>query len=194
MKLFNPSPERIVVAYHGTHYLIEPNHYIDLSPDSGRWILDRWAFVGLVDITPTSLDKSKITHFIVQRTLEGLDRYIQHCHDVIEGFMKLDTELKVINVYGTVMKDKNVKRMTSLLEIAVRQVKDTEAKYGISIAKADMEERVEGLLGSIDTIIAEVDADENRAMKERERDVELDQTLKNVLNDSILTRSSGALI
>lgn len=192
MKLYNPTPERIIGACRGVSYLVENGHYINVSEETGAWILERWAFVGIVDITPK--DKNDLQKLVIIKSLEGLEKYIQHCNDVLESFVQLDTEMKAINIYGTVLKDKNVKRVTNNMNIAIRMSEELENKYGVSIRKSEEKEKVNSLLSSIDSLIQEVEADQQKDTLERQRDVDLDNMLKKVIPKNVLQRSKEASI
>lgn len=194
MKVFNPTPESVFTKYHGITYPLSAGHFIDVTEATGSWILDgeRWGKFGIVDITPKVSDREKLQRLIVEKSLEGLDKYISHLHEVVEGYMTFDTEMKTHNIYGTIMQHKNVKQHTKNLEIATRMVKDLESKYGISIAKAETEEKTNNLLHSIDSMVAAFEKDTVAQEKAKDSEIQLNAMIKEVIAPTVFERSKEA--
>jgi hypothetical protein len=187
MKIYNPSPEAHFTAFNGIKYLINPGTCISLNTETAEWILERWAFVGIVDITANPDIKDMQSH-VIRQTLHGLNRYIESLHHRIDQFIELDTEMKQANQHGTILKHKAVKRTTELLEIASKMVKDIENKYGISLAKSEIDEKTNVLLTSIDLMISEFENDADAQKKAKEEEKSVDTLLESMIPDIVKSR------
>lgn len=191
MKLLNPTPEMVEAKCHGINYFMQPNQSIDVNKDTGEWIMQRFSEFGLVDITPT--DKESLGMMVPRRIIEGLDAYINHLNEVLESYVTYDTELKSVNQFGTILKHKNVRRHTHNIEVASAMIKQVEEKYGISIRKAEIEDKSNLLMNSIEALIAEVESDVENSRKAKERDAELDKMVNDILPNNVLGSNQYAL-
>ena len=183
MRLYNPTPENIMGGYDGLKYPIDAGHTVLLSDETGKWILERWAAVGLVDITavgnPDKGFDAKL--FIVKKTLEGLEKYLQSLHHILGQYIELDTEMKQQNVYGTVLKHKNVGEVSKKIEHVSKLIRDIEAKYGVSLVTEEYEAKHAAMMGSIDTIVSAYEADKDAQVKSVEQINAADRVLEDIL-------------
>lgn len=193
MKLFNPTPESIRPKFNGVEYIVNAGHFIDFVQETGEWALQRWAMYGLVDITEVA-KSGNMQEFIVRKTLEGLDNYIIYLQSLLDQYIVRDTEEKSVNLYGTVLKHKNVKRIGELLEIATRMVKDIEMKYNIIVKKAEADQRTSTLMASIESIVNQFDNDETAKENERKQELEAERRLREIIPQVVLERSREAHI
>lgn len=184
MRLLNPTPEMIEARCHGINYFMMPNQTRDVNSETGNWLIDKFSQLGLVNISPT--DSEPLQALVPKKIIEGLDSYINHLNDVLESYIAYDTELKSVNQYGTILKHKNVRMHTRNIEIASSMIKSVEEKYGISIRKAELEDKTGLLLNSIDSLIAEVESDVENERKSKAKDAELDEMLKEILPKNVM--------
>jgi hypothetical protein len=193
MRLYNPTPELIRGAHNGNNYYLEPGHFIQVTQETGEWILQRFSFLGVVDISIDAKDKKKdIQIKIVQKAAEGLEAYIAQKHHVIEQYIVLDTEMKQENQFGTVLNHKNVKQQSKFVELGTSMLKDLESKYGLSLRKAESEAKTKELFSSIDSIITEFEMDAEAQDKARRRETEIEGMLKELVPTAVAQQMAGA--
>lgn len=193
MKIFNPTPEQVITKCGGVAYPLDPHFFINVSQATGDWIMEHYGQFGLVDLTPPQdAKKEEIQKLVIFKTLEGLEKYVNHIHGALEQYVALDTELKQQNVYGTVLKHKNVRRLSELLEQAMRMIGEIEVKYGVSIKKTEMEEKTTGLMNSIEAMVTAFESDTEAQEKARVQEAETEQILKDIVPESFgLKRDVG---
>lgn len=185
MRLFNPTPQMIPCKCYGVNYFLNPYQNRDLTPETGNWILERFGHYGIVDITIKEFDKKKVAHFIAQKSMEGLTTYIEHLNSLLESYMNFDTEMKSVNQFGTVLKHRNVRDITELLESATIMLKELEDKYKVSIKRANVEERTKSLKTKIETLIEEMESDADNERKSKEEESKLSAILDDLIPKNI---------
>ncbi len=190
MKLYNPSLEQIIGGYDGVRYVIDPGKHISLSDFTGQWVLHRNYERGLVDITyPASASKDfDYKLFIVQKGLEGIEKYIECIEARIQSFITRDTDEKAVNQYGTILKSRVVKKEVKLLEDAIEARKRLQDAYGLSIATNETDVRAEHLMNSIDSIVEEFESNNDRKQMSMERDIEIEKMIKEAIPTDLFTR------
>ena len=189
MKLFNPSLEMIKAGYDGVPYYINPGQIISVSETTGKWIMEREAFLGLVDLTlPSPLPKKfDLKTFIGEKTIKGLDQYVENLQDnVIESYIRFDTEMKTNNQFGSELRGKGIKQALKNLEIATGLIKDLEVKFGLSIARKEYEQKTANLFDSINAAVAEFEADADAQQKAKNQETEMDRQIRDLLPKEIL--------
>lgn len=183
-RVYNPTPYQVIGSFDGNKYEFKAGTSRTLPDEVAWWILERFSMYGLVSIDPpdpsTAKNKQKFTSFLVKKSLEGLEKYLETLHTAVESFFKLDTELKQHNQHGTVLKCKEVKELTTKIEIVTRLISDIEKKHGVSIAKQDYAERADTVMRSIEDTINAFEADEDAKEKAAAEDAKLDSVIQDI--------------
>jgi hypothetical protein len=189
MKLFNPTLELIKAAFDGVPYYIGPGQIISVSDMVGSWIMEREAFKGLVELNvpPNAGKKFDLKTFIGEKTIQGLDRYVENLQDnVIESYIRFDSEMKTNNQFGSELRGKGIKKALKNLETATSLIKDLEVKFGLSIARKDYQEKTTNLMQSIEAAVAEFEADADSQEKARNQETEMDKQIRAMLPKEVL--------
>jgi hypothetical protein len=182
MKLLNSTSEDIVTGYDGTRYCFKPYQMMSFSELTGRWLLEHEEFKGLVDITYNGKAKD-YQSFIAMKMLQGKEAYVVHKNNVIDQFMVLDTELKNNNQFGTVLNRKEVRDVVKCIENTTKEIKEIEAKFGISIEKSDFEKKSQDMFAAIDATVAAYESDNDEKQKFKKQQAEQDSLLNSILKE-----------
>ena len=89
MKIYNPTPDNVLVKFDGKSYIVNSGHYISVTDEAGKWVVEKFKQYGLVDITlnPPIAKDFNYKNFIGMKTLEGLEAYLANPHTVMESFI-----------------------------------------------------------------------------------------------------------
>lgn len=182
MQLLNATSEEIKTGFDGVTYYFKPYQKMTFSEMTGKWLLEREEFRGLVDISYNGKAKD-YANFIAKKMLEGKAAYVIHKNHVIDQFMVLDTELKNNNQFGTVLNRKEVREVVKQIENTTKEIKEIEAKFGISIEKEDFEKKSQDMFAAIDATVAEFESNNDEKQKFKKQQAEQDSLLNSILKE-----------
>lgn len=190
MLLFNPTPEEVIGGFNGTKYPITPGQTIEMTEMIGNWVLSRCEHRGLValDISKYDLKSDDLENgypafkrFIVEQSYKGLERYIELKNGLLEQWVSLDTEIKAMNQFGTVLQNKGVKEVTHWISIAEGMITNLQQTHGIDFKKDDIIQKSAVLQDSIDQLIKDFEADAEKKSTAQRIEREINQTINEIM-------------
>lgn len=187
MILFNPTPEEVDGGFNAHRYRVIPGHTVELPDMIGLWLLSHEEKKGLVRLDTSGFDiktkegKSALQRYIVQRSYDGLEKYIELKNEVLQQWINLDTEIKSQNQFGTVLQSKSVKEVTKWIEIATGMIKDLEKKYAVDFKRDEILEKSNVLQMSIDDIVKQFESDAEKKAESLKMEKEINSVIDSIL-------------
>lgn len=183
MKIYNPTLEMVEAKYDGVSYLIGPGKMIDVTEQTGLWILPACTMYGLVRVDFTPSPDFNVKAFIAKKAIEGIKNFIAHNMHILDQCIILDNDIKAQNQHGTVLNNRYVKEIMAKIKSYQGLVAQLSEKYGLTIEADEMLEKQLSLESSIETAVMEFEADNDAKIKMNKAQAEVDQYLKEALGD-----------
>lgn len=184
MRLYNPTYEDVFSKCAGVVYYIKSQKSIEVSKETGEWLLDKYRVYGIVDISSDSFEEgSDHKNYIAKKAMEGIRTHLAHLHEIIDQFIQLDSEIKAVNYNGTVLNHKRVKEVMERIKVYTGLLEKLEDKFGFSIATEELKQKEISLFDSINAAVTAFEADTEAKERTQKINHDVDRFLKDTLGE-----------